>query len=179
MSLVVPDLFDLHSHLADFEQNTRYQDLATLCQETWTRVLLGSWIQPIKSSRHMQQLPALSTLLSVKPLLMWLMTISRNCWNRQRSMWSNPLCHTHNKRISLKMMQKRRILRIQKQHHPHQSSQSLGFFQNAAQQGLDRGPPQPASGSRSESIRKSFHNPSPRTQEQTFGWQRVTLFITG
>lgn len=33
MSLVVPALFDLLSHIADFEQNTHYRDLATLAQK--------------------------------------------------------------------------------------------------------------------------------------------------
>lgn len=33
MSLVVPALFDLLSHLSNFEQNTSYRDLATLSQK--------------------------------------------------------------------------------------------------------------------------------------------------
>lgn len=43
---------------------------------------------------------------------------------------------------------------------------------------LNRKPPQPASGNRSSSTRKNFHIPSLRTQEQTSGWIRVTVFIT-
>ena len=92
MSLVVPALFDLLSHLTDFAENTRYRDLAILAKKM--------------------------------------------------------------------------------------SSRCLGSSQNAASQGLNRKPPQPASGSRSSSTRKNLHIPSLRTQEQTSGWKRVTVFIT-
>ena len=73
------------------------------------------------------------------------------------------------------MMQKKRLLRNQKQRH-HKGSRCLGSSQNAAPQGLNRKPPQPASGSRSSSISKNFYILSLRTQEQTSGWKRVISF---
>lgn len=181
MSLVVPALFDLLSHLTDFAKNTRYRDLVTLAEKM--RSNLNQRFACLLDSTDEKFSALAAAACFVNPTLCEILVnvdvADGNIQEllKQAEDWSNALSHTQDRRTSLKMMQKKRLLRNQKQRHP-QSSRCLGSSQNAAPQGLNRKPPQPASGSRSSSTRKNFHIPSLRTQGQTSGWKRVTVFIT-
>ncbi|PIN92704.1 hypothetical protein AB205_0183730, partial [Aquarana catesbeiana] len=140
MSLAVPALFVLLSHLEDFKQNTSYQDLTTIAQKMKGSVnqRFASFLDPTDEMFSSLAAAAcfVNSILCETLVDVAYENIQELLKNAEEYEQENPHCHTHNMRNCLKkMMWWKNYHRKWKKHH-HQT--------------------QTDSSSRSENIRKSF-----------------------
>lgn len=178
MSLVVPALFDLLSHLTDFAENTRYRDLATLAEKMRSNLNQRFACLLYSTDEKFSALAAAACFVNptVCEILVNVDVADGNIQEllKQAEDYVVKSTFPHTRQEDQSEDDAEEEVIEEPEAAPSSKQPVFRFLSKC----LNRKPPQPASGNRSSSTRKNFHIPSLRTQEQTSGWIRVTVFIT-
>ncbi|XP_028297947.1 uncharacterized protein LOC114460108 [Gouania willdenowi] len=172
MCLVVPALLDLLSHLDDFKENTSYRDLGTLAEKMKVSINLRFAYILDPTDEKFTPLAAAACFVNPSVCETLVNVTNDNIRELLKTAEEYVVKSTHSQQED-----ESDVNGEESTEEPVVPSSSSGFSQNAAQH-LNKDSLKTTSGSKSESIRKSFHSPSLVTQEQSFGWKKAILSIT-